>query len=171
MRSDLLIIDEIGKDISGAGMDPNVTGRVPSRFFKQPAGPNVTRIFVRDLSQASVGNAIGIGGADVTTRRLVEKIDSDKTAMNCITACDPEGGRIPLSYSNDREAIAAALMTIRPYTQENLKIVHIKNTSELGKMMVSCGCLSNLKNKQTFTINRKNTRLEFDSAGNLISMI
>jgi hypothetical protein len=62
-------------------MDPNVTGRVPSRFFKQPSGPDVTRILVRDLSEASEGNASGIGGADVTTRRLVEKIDMHKTAM------------------------------------------------------------------------------------------
>ncbi len=166
---DLLIIDEIGKDISGAGMDPNVTGRVPSQFFKQPAGPNVTRIFVRDLSQASEGNATGIGGADVTTRRLVEKIDSHKTAMNCVTACDPEGGRIPLSYSSDREAIAAALMTIRPYTRKNLKIVHIKNTSELGQMVVSRGCLANLEDKRHVSIDGENIRFEFDSSGNLIS--
>jgi hypothetical protein len=168
---DLLIINEIGKDISGAGMDPNVTGRVPSRFFKQPAGPSVTRILARDLSEASEGNASGIGGADVTTSRLVEKIDAYKTAMNSITACDPEGGRIPLSYASDREAIAAALMTIRPYTQEDLKIVQIKNTLKLDKMMVSCGCLANLVDKAHVSIDRESARFEFDSSGNLISKI
>lgn len=168
---DLLIINEIGKDISGAGMDPNVTGRVPSRFFKQPAGPNVTRILVRDLSEASEGNASGIGGADVTTSRLVEKIDAHKTAMNSITACDPEGGRIPLSYASDREAIAAVLMTIRPYTQEDLKIVQIKNTLGLDKMMVSRGCLAHLADKTHVAIDRESARFEFDSSGNLISKI
>jgi hypothetical protein len=168
---DLLIINEIGKDISGAGMDPNVTGRVPSRFFKQPAGPNVTRIFVRDLSEASEGNASGIGGADVTTRRLVGKIDAHKTAMNSITACDPEGGRIPLSYAGDRQAIAAALMTIRPYTQEDLKIVQIKNTLELNKILVSRGCLAYLADKAHISIDRESARFEFDSSDNLISKI
>jgi hypothetical protein len=168
---DLLIINEIGKDISGAGMDPNVTGRVPSRFFKQPAGPSVTRILVRDLSEASEGNASGIGGADVTTSRLVEKIDAHKTAMNSITACDPEGGRIPLSYASDREAIAAVLMTIRPYTQEDLKIVQIKNTLELDKIMVSRGCLAHLADKTHVSIDRESARFEFDSSGNLISKI
>jgi len=93
----------------------------------------------------------------------------NKTAMNCVTACDPEGGRMPLSYSSDREAIAAALMTIRPYTQENLKIVHIKNTSELGQMVVSRGCLANLEDKRHVSIDRENIRFEFDSSGNLIS--
>ena len=168
---DLLIVDEIGKDISGAGMDPNVTGRVPSPFFKQPSGPAVTRIMVRDLSEASEGNASGIGAADVITKRLLEKIDAHKTAMNSITACDPEGGRIPLSYANDREAIAAALMTIRPYTQEDLKIVHIKNTAELGKMMASHGCLAHLADKAYVSIDRESARFEFDSFGNLISRI
>ncbi len=164
---DLLIIDEIGKDISGNGMDPKVTGRVSSPFVQKPTGPNVTRILVRDLTAASEGNAIGIGDADFTTRRLVEKIDSFKTAMNCVTACGPEGGRVPLTYTTDREAIAAALMTIRPYTLDDLKIVHIKNTLELGTIMVSRGCLSDLEGRQDVSVDRRNIQFEFDSSGNL----
>ena len=168
---DLLIIDEIGKDISGNGMDPNVTGRVSSPFVQKPPGPIVTRILVRDMTAASEGNAIGIGDADFTTRRLVEKIDPHKTAMNCVTACGPEGGRIPLNYSTDREAIAAALMTIRPYTLEDLKIVHIKNTLELGIIMVSQGCLADLEARPDVSIDRENIQLEFDSHDNLISKL
>jgi hypothetical protein len=166
---DLLIIDEIGKDISGNGMDPKVTGRVSSPFVQKPPGPNVTRIFVRDLTDVSEGNAIGIGDADFTTRRLVEKIDAHKTAMNCVTACGPEGGRIPLNYSTDREAIAAALMTIRPYTLDDLKIVHIKNTLELKIIMVSRGCLADLVARPDVSIDRQDIQLEFDSHDNLIS--
>ena len=131
----------------------------------------MTRILVRDLSEASEGNASGIGGADVTTRRLVEKIDMHKTAMNSITACDPEGGRIPLSYAGDREAIAAALMTIRPFKAEDIRIVRIKNTSELGKIMVSRGCLADLEDKAHVTVNSESIRLEFDSSGDLKAMM
>ncbi len=131
----------------------------------------MTRILVRDLSEASEGNASGIGGADVTTRRLVEKIDMHKTAMNSITACDPEGGRIPLSYAGDREAIAAALMTIRPFKAEDIRIVRIKNTSELGKIMVSRGCLADLEDKAHVTVNAESIRLEFDSSGDLKAMM
>lgn len=168
---DLLIIDEIGKDISGNGMDPNVTGRVSSPFVQKPPGPNVTRIFVRGMTEASEGNAIGIGDADFTTRRLAEKIDPHKTAMNCVTACGPESGRIPLSYNTDWEAIAAALMTIRPYTLEDLKIVHIKNTLELEIMMVSQSCLADLEARPLVSIDREKIQLEFDSHDNLISKL
>jgi hypothetical protein len=168
---DLLIIDEIGKDISGNGMDPNVTGRVSSPFVQKPPGPNVTRILVRDLTEASEGNAIGIGDADFTTRRLVEKVDSFKTAMNCVTSCGPEGGRIPLTYTTDREAIAAALMTIRPYTPDDLKIVHIKNTLELGKVVVSQGCLADMEGRPDVSIDPDHIRFKFDSSGNLTSKL
>ena len=166
---DLLIIDEIGKDISGNGMDPNVTGRVTSPFVQKPQGPSVTRIFVRDLTAVSEGNAIGIGDADFTTRRLVEKVDHYKTCMNCVTSCGPEGGRIPITYDSDREAIAAALMTIRPYTLEDLKIVHIKNTLELGEIVVSKGCLADLEGRSDISIEGENFPLAFDSLGNCLS--
>ena len=170
-KIDLLIIDEIGKNISGSGMDPNVTGRVSSPFVQKPPGPNVTRIMVRDMTEASEGNAIGIGDADFTNKRLVEKIDPHKTAMNCVTACGPEGGRIPLNYNTDREAIAAALITIRPYTLEDLRIVHIKNTMELGIIMVSQGCLADLAASPDVSIDHENVQLEFDSHDNLISKL
>lgn len=91
--------------------------------------------------------------------------------MNCVTACGPEGGRIPLNYNTDREAIAAALMTIRPYTLEDLKIVHIKNTLELGIIMVSQGCLADLEARPDFSIDRENIQLEFDSHDNLVSKL
>jgi hypothetical protein len=123
---------------------------------------------VRDLTEASEGNAIGIGDADFTTQRLVEQIDSNKTAMNCVTACGPEGGRIPLTYSTDREAIAAALMTIRPYTLDDLKIVHSKNTQELGTIMVSQGCLADLEGRSVVSIDREKSQFKFNSSGNLI---
>lgn len=166
---DLLLIDEIGKDISGAGMDPNVTGRTTATACKQPSEPKVSRIFVRDLTDASEGNAIGIGEADFTTRRLVDKIDFEATALNCLTSCCPESAKIPIAYPIDRQAIAAALMTIRPHTLADLKLVYIKNTLELGKILVSQGCLPDLAGKPQVHILQDNFQLGFDTIGNLVS--
>jgi hypothetical protein len=166
---DLLVVDEIGKEISGAGMDPNVTGRTTAAACKQPSEPKVSRIFVRDLTDASEGNAIGIGEADFTTRRLVDKIDFEAMALNCVTCCCPESGQIPISFSTDRQAIAAAMMTIRPHTLVNLKLVYIKNTLELGKILVSRGCLPDLEGKPEVHISPDDFRLGFDSTGNLVS--
>ncbi len=86
---DLLIIDEMGKEISGEGIDPNVVGRDVCAYGAKRPWPRITRIFVRDLTEASEGSAIGIGQADFTTRRLVDKIDFPVTAINCLTSCAP----------------------------------------------------------------------------------
>lgn len=91
------------------------------------------------------------------------------TAINCLTACCPEAGKVPLTYPSDREAIAAALATLRPYGLDDLRIVHIKNTLELENLAVSKGCLSDLQGKPNLTIEEKDLRLEFDGSGNLLS--
>jgi hypothetical protein len=166
---DLLIIDEMGKEISGEGIDPNVVGRDVCAYGAERPWPRITRIFVRDLTEASEGSAVGIGQADFTTRRLVDKIDFQVTAINCLTACCPESGKLPLTYPNDREAIAAALVTLRPCGLDDVRIVHIKNTLELGSLLVSKGCLPDLQGKSTLTIEEKDLQVEFDGSGNLIS--
>src|SRR6185436_7792529 len=110
---DLLIIDRIGKNITGAGMDPNVTGRgvhgYSSRLSDRSSSPIIRRIFVRDLTPESHGNAIGIGMADFTTARLVRSIDHAVTAMNAFTALSINSFKIPFGFENDREAIRTAL--------------------------------------------------------------
>ena len=166
---DLLIIDEMGKEISGEGIDPNVVGRDVCAYGAERPWPKITRIFVRDLTEASEGSAIGIGQADFTTQRLVDKIDFQATAINCLTACCPEAGKVPLTYPSDREAIAAALVTLRPYGLDDLRMVHIKNTLELESLMMSEGCLSELQGKSHVTIEEKSLRLKFDGSGNLVS--
>lgn len=166
---DLLIIDEMGKDISGAGIDPIVTGRYNCGYREKQQRLNISRIFVRDLTDASEGNAIGIGQADFTTDRLADKIDAESTAINCLTSCCPQDGKIPLTFSTDRQAIAAALMTLRPYTLQDLSMVYIRNTLELTNLMVSRGCLSDLENRPDIQIGSESVRLDFDSSGNLIS--
>jgi hypothetical protein len=166
---DLLVIDEMGKEISGEGIDPNVVGRDVCAYGVARPWPKITRIVVRDLTEASEGSAVGIGQADFTTRRLVDKIDFRVTAVNCLTACCPEAGRVPLTYPSDREAIDAALVTLRPYGLDDLRLVHIKNTLELETLLVSKGCLSDLKGKSNLTIEEQDLRLKFDGSGNLLS--
>lgn len=164
---DLLIVDEMGKDISGEGIDPNVVGRDVCECGVRRSWPRITRIFVRDLSEGSEGSALGIGQADFTTKRLVEKIDFQVTSINCLTSCCPELGRIPLSYPNDMQALAAALMTLRPYSLEDVKIVHIKNTMDLTTIIVSKACLPDLESKPDLAIGREDLKMEFDGEGNL----
>jgi len=168
---DLLIVDEMGKDISGEGIDPNVVGRDVCECGIRRSWPRITRIFVRDLSEGSEGSALGIGQADFTTKRLVEKIDFQATAINCLTSCCPELGRIPLSYPNDIQAIAAAMMTLRPYTLDDVQIVHIKNTMELTSILVSKAYLPDLESKPDVVIGREDLKMEFDSEGNLRSQL
>ena len=109
---DLLIVDWTGKNISGTGMDTNVIGRMMQNLEPEPAKPAILRIFVRDLTEESDGNATGIGLADFTTTRLVDKIDRHSTYMNGITALGPQKSKIPFYYDTDREAIEVALDTI-----------------------------------------------------------
>jgi hypothetical protein len=166
---DLLIIDEMGKNISGECIDPNVVGRDVCAYGAERSWPKVTRIFVRDLTEASEGSAVGIGQADFTVQRLVDKIDFKATAINCLTSCCPEAGKVPLTYANDRDAIAAALVTIRPYDLDDVRIVHIKNTLELLNLRASQGCLDDLKANSHVEIDEDETELSFDHAGNLFS--
>ncbi len=134
---DLLIIDEMGKDISGVGIDPNITGRNRDLLgvFSHPV--EVKRLFVRDLTDRTRGNAAGIGLADVTTKRLVDKIDYDATYKNCITGISLEKAAVPMYFENDREAIEVALGSIGLIPAEKSKIVRIKNTLRLDTAEVS----------------------------------
>ncbi|MBW1787569.1 MAG: DUF2088 domain-containing protein [Deltaproteobacteria bacterium] len=166
---DLLIVDEMGKDISGEGIDPNVVGRDVCAYGARRPLPRVTRIFVRDLTPGSEGSALGVGQADFTTQRLVDKIDFRVTAINCLTACCPESGKVPLTYSNDREAMEAALVTLRPYSLEDVRVVHIKNTLELSLLAVSTGCLPDLSGNEAVEIDKETRSFAFDEDGNLLS--
>ncbi|UCG06552.1 MAG: DUF362 domain-containing protein, partial [Desulfobacterales bacterium] len=109
--------------------------------------------------------------ADVTTRRLVDKIDFEATAINALTSCGPEDVRVPLAFDSDREAMAAVLMTLRPYTIDDLRLVHIKNTLELTNLLVSKGCLLELADKPGVQIEAQDLQLEFDRSGNLLSWV
>ncbi|MBW1769413.1 MAG: DUF362 domain-containing protein, partial [Deltaproteobacteria bacterium] len=148
-----------------------VVGRDVCAYGAERPWPKVTRIFVRDLTDGSEGSALGIGQADFTTKRLIDKMDFQVTLVNCVTSCCPESGKIPLTLPTDREAIITALKTLRPYNMENIRIVHIKNTLELTTLMVSRGCLDSLEGKPDQIIGEGDMELEFDSTGDLISRV
>jgi hypothetical protein len=136
---DVLVIDALGKDVSGLGMDSNVVGR----YYSGPTGtpPTIQRIVVRDLTAATQGNAVGLGMADVVLQRAVDKIDRHKTYMNCITAKTPEGARVPLTLESDREAIDIALACCVQVVPTEARIVRIRDTKHLDRMYVSTAAL------------------------------
>ena len=168
---DLLIIDEMGKDISGAGIDPKIIGRAVCSWADTEPWPRVSRVFVRDLTAATEGHASGLGMVDFTTERLVKKINMQATAINALTSSCPEEAKIPMNFKTDREVITAALMTIRPYTLKDLRIVHIKNSLELTRLMVSEGCLPELAKTKNADISTEHLSMEFDRNGNLNSLL
>lgn len=166
---DLLIVDEMGKDISGTCMDQNVIARTVIRVGVTPREPAIRRIFVRDLTDKSQGMATGIGNADFTTRRLVEKIDRHATYMNCMSACEPEMAAVPPYYDTDREAIETALRTIGLVPPERARIVHIKNTLHLGELRISESLLDEARGIAGLELDHTPTPILFDSSGNMIS--
>jgi hypothetical protein len=165
---DVLIVEQIGKNISGSGMDTNVIGRPTNPFEPFPADPKILWIVALDITEESYGNATGLGNADFTTRRLVDKIDMKATLINCITACAPWGARIPATYETDREAIETALDCIGLTPPERARVVHIKNTLVLGELEVSEAFAADVARRSDLTILGE-APLRFDATGRLRS--
>lgn len=164
---DLLIVDEMGKNISGQGMDTTVIGR---KVVRSAGMPMVTRLFVRELTAASHGNAHGLGNADFTTTRLVRAIDPKATRLNSITATNPQGARVPIAFDTDREAIDAALSTIGLTPPEFARIVRIRNTLKLEVVEVSEPCLEALRGRSDVEPLTATAPMRFDAGGNLLPL-
>jgi len=133
---DVLIIDEIGKNISGAGMDPNVTGRDIHGMPRTDRRSEIGTIFVRDLTPESHGNAIGLGYADLVTSRLVAKMDKQIAYTNSLSSMTPASVRIPMHYDTDEECLAAAVR-MSGQTAATARLVQIRNTLALNRLVVS----------------------------------
>jgi Lactate racemase N-terminal domain len=170
-EADLLIIDEIGKDISGSGMDTNVVGRKRALREETIANqPNMRYIFVRGLTPHTHGNACGIGFADFCTKRLVDGMDYNATRINCVTSGYPEGANISVHFETDREVLDAALAIIGTRDSAKARIMHIKNSLMLEDVEVSEPCLQELKPKTAFDIIKGPYDLTFDASGNLAAV-
>lgn len=165
---DLLIVDEMGKNISGTGMDVNVIGRMYKLGEPEPERPRIKRIAVLDLTEASHGNALGMGLADITTKRFLSKVDLTATYANVIAAGVLERGRMPVSAENDREAIRIALASLPGTPAEEARVVRIKNTLELEELEVSEALRPEVEANSRLQILAGPEPLPFDDAGNLI---
>jgi hypothetical protein len=166
---DILVVDRFGKDISGIGMDSNVTGRHRDLVGDFNLAPHVKRIFVRDLSPGSDGNGNGIGLADVTTRRLVEALDMQKTYMNAVTAISPEKAAIPLSVDTDQEAIAICASTAGLSDTAAARLVRIKDTKYLEKFQVSKSLSAEVEANADLEFLTSWRPMAFTRDGNLLS--
>jgi hypothetical protein len=166
-RIDVLIVDQIGKNIAGAGMDPNVTGRSAVGIGRFTAPP-IDKIIVRGLSEATHGNAAGIGAADFTTARCLAAIDFSATYANVLSAGVMFGARIPVVLPNDRDAIAAALRTCGVARIEDARVVRIRDTKSLDEIAVSPACIPDLVGSDGFEILGSAQALRFDPLGNIV---
>jgi hypothetical protein len=141
---DLLIVDRMGKNFSGSGMDTNVTGRaVDGRTQKVPR-PVVDQLYVRELSSESDGNATGIGLADFCTRRLADAIDWEATYLNALTAAHPAGARLPIVCDNDRDAIRHALNAAGVADAAHARVARIRDTLHIETFAASNAALAEL---------------------------
>ena len=164
---DVLLVDEIGKEIAGAGFDTKVIGRIRNIYEKECDQPQITRIVLRDLSNKTGGNAIGVGLADFVHRRVVGKMDPDITALNSITAVAPEKGMLPIALPSDRRALEAAFQSIGPWDTDSVRMAWIMNTAELNRLAVS-PALAREARLKGLSISEHSFDLPFDSNGNLV---
>lgn len=170
-KIDVLIVEEIGKDISGAGMDTNVVGRLWLPGEVDPQSPTIGSIVVLDLSEDTHGNAIGMGLADLTTQRLVSKIDYPSTFVNALTSGHPLCGKTPVFLPTDRDAITVALQTCGMVDSKNARVVRIRNTLRLEKLWISETLLEEVradpKLRKTLEIVGELREMQFDILGSL----
>lgn len=161
---DILVVDEMGKDISGAGIDPNVIG-----FWRREGGPrkpDYRTLIVLDLTPQSHGNATGIGMADLVTRRLMDKLDLHATQMNALTSKVLRSARLPISLENDRIVIETALDGVPD--PRRVRMGRIQNTASLETFWATDSVLSELRSKEGITVDDDPLQFDFNAEGSLL---
>jgi len=167
----LLIVDELGKEISGTGMDPNVIGRMYLSPNEEPKSPRYIRILVRDLSEKTAGNAVGMGLADFSTRRLANKINFQYTYTNALTGLSPMRSKMPIIFETDRDAIEGALKTIGMTEPTDAKVARIKNTLDLEYLYASDALLPEIRERVDLEVVSGPHPFEFTAEGDLVRQI
>jgi hypothetical protein len=168
MPLDILILDEIGKNVSGAGMDTKVVNRsVYGDYNPWPDEPRIERVFVRDLSPSSYGNAVGLGMADVVNDRLLEKVDWNATWINSLTASTPAAIRTPIHFPTDQECLARIAPTVGRLDLSEVTYGWIKNSLELSVLRLSENLRDQIRNNPMLEILGPAEAFDFDEAGNL----
>ncbi len=146
---DVLVIDQMGKDISGSGIDSNIIGRIRIAGQKEPENPKIKAIAVMDLTDSSHGNAVGLGLADVITKKLFDKIDFSATYTNVVTSNFLERGKIPVVAGNDREAFEIALRSCGCLEKGRERIIRIRDTLHLDEIYISRAIFDSLDGSDT----------------------
>lgn len=166
---DVLVLDQIGKDISGLGMDSNVVGR----YYSGPTGrgTSIQRIYLRDLSDETEGNAVGIGMADVVHGRAVARMDATKTYMNCVTAKTPEGARVAMTASSDRQGLDLALACCLKVDPRRARIARIRDTKHLEWFLASEPLLDELRKRDDCEIHGDAAPIRFDEVDELLDAL
>jgi hypothetical protein len=166
---DFLVIDEIGKNISGTGMDTNVVGRkFDAHKAREDEWPKVRRIYVRGLTKETYGNATGIGCAEFCHRRVMEQIDIAATRINCLTSGRISVGMMPFEFASDRAALEAALPTIGLVEPRDAKLLWINNTLDLEHLECGVAYLKEAEERDDLEILTEPRELEFDASGDRI---
>ena len=165
---DVLIVDRMGKEYSGTGMDPNITGRASTPFIQTKQ--QVARMAVLDLSAKTRGNATGLGLADITTRRFFNKIDFEATYANHITSTAVLGGKIPLIMENDRMAVQCAVKTCNAPDPARLRMVRIPNTLHLETIQIAETMLDEARANKQIEIVGAPEDWQFDRDGRLMDL-
>ena len=166
-RLDALIIQQVGKEISGAGMDPNVTGRaydLKESDFSEML--QATRVAVLNLSPLTGGNAIGVGNADIITEKVLAGMDYEATLMNALTSLSLHKAFIPVRMPDDRKAIQACLTTIGPIEPQAARVVIIQDTAHVAEFWASEALLPEITQQPELIVG-EGAPLAFDAAGNL----
>jgi hypothetical protein len=164
---DILIVDEMGKNISGAGIDPNVIG-----FWRREGGPrkpDYRTLIVLDLTPQSEGNAVGIGMVDLTTRTMMDKVDLKPTYTNAITSGVWRSARLPIALENDRVVLETALSHV--LDPDHVRMARILNTLHLENFWATEALLPELRKQEGITVDGKPLQLEFDDEGRLRSFM
>lgn len=163
---DVLVVDEIGKNISGDGADPNVTGRYPTTAAS--GGPKIGRVVFLGLTEETGGNANGLGAADVVTERLAGAMDRPSTYMNALTSTTPIPVKTPMVMPTDRMALAAALTMCAGVTPAEARIARIENTLKLRRMWVSEALLEEVEGNGRLRVIEGPRPMRFDGQGALV---
>lgn len=164
-HADVIVVDEMGKNISGDGMDPNITGKYPSPYLT--GSISTQHLVVLDLTEESHGNANGLGCANVTTRRLYGKLDMDATYPNAITSTALWAVKIPIVAASDKEAIQIAVKACTGAGRKNPRIIRIKNTLDIGEIYISEALLEEAKRHPKIEIISELQKWDFNEQGNL----
>lgn len=165
---DLLIVDEMGKNFSGSGLDTNVIRRDADGSFIKPGARPVRRIYVRSLHPLSYGNAAGIGMADFIHDRLLQAMDPKATWVNAITALMPGNARVPIHFPSDREALETAMQTFGRAEPANSQFLWIKNTLSCEGVLASAAYLDETRRRSDLAQQSELAPLEFDARGDLL---